>query len=102
MPDMVSGTGGRSVGDAGGARPMRSFRKLALGASVLVLALSACSTGGSGATIKIGSDDFAEANGVAEIYAQALEAKGFTADRAGIGPCARAATLAGVDSTKTG
>ena len=70
---------------AGGEGPMRVFRKLALGASVLALALSACSTGGGGATIKIGSDGFDEARIVAEIYAQALEAKGFTVDRAGIG-----------------
>jgi osmoprotectant transport system substrate-binding protein len=79
---------------------MRSFRKLALGASVLVLALSACSTGGSGATIKIGSDDFDEAKVVAEIYAQALEAKGFTVDRAGIGLGARAVTAAALESAK--
>ena len=79
---------------------MRSFRKLALGASVLVLALSACSTGGSGATIKIGSDDFDEAKVVAEIYAQALEAKGFTVDRAGIGLGARPVTAAALESAK--
>ena len=79
---------------------MRSFRKLALGASVLVLALSACSTGGSGATIKIGSDDFDEAKVVAEIYAQALEAKGFTVDRAGFGLGARAVTAAALESAK--
>ena len=79
---------------------MRLFRRLALGASVLALALSACSTGGGGAspgasgatgsaagnaTIKIGSDGFDEARVMAEVYAQALEAKGFTVDRAGIG-----------------
>jgi osmoprotectant transport system substrate-binding protein len=77
---------------------MRLFRKLALGASVLALALSACSTGGSGATIKIGSDDFDEAKVVAEIYAEALEAKGFTVDRAGIGLGARAVTAAALQS----
>ena len=77
---------------------MRGFRKLALGASVLALALSACSTGGGGATIKIGSDGFDEARIVAEIYAQALEAKGFTVDRAGIGAGARAVTAAAIAS----
>jgi len=77
---------------------MRVFRKLALGASVLALALSACSTGGSGATTKIGSDDFDEAKVVAEIYAQALEAKGFTVDRTGIGLGARAVTAAALAS----
>jgi osmoprotectant transport system substrate-binding protein len=77
---------------------MRGFRKLALGASVLALALSACSTGGGGATIKIGSDGFDEAKVVAEIYAQALEAKGFTVDRAGIGLGARAVTAAALES----
>jgi osmoprotectant transport system substrate-binding protein len=64
---------------------MRLSRKLALGASLLVL-LSACSTGGgSKPTIKIGSVGFDEARVVAEIYAQALEAQGYTVDRAGIG-----------------
>jgi osmoprotectant transport system substrate-binding protein len=98
---------------------MRVFRKLALGASVLALALSACTTGGGGAspsagtaapssgsaapstggvTIKIGSDGFDEARVVAEIYAQALEAKGFTVDRAGIGAGARAVTAAAIES----
>jgi osmoprotectant transport system substrate-binding protein len=77
---------------------MRLFRKLALGASVLALALSACSTGGSGATIKIGSDDFDEAKVVAEIYAQALEAKGFTVDRTGIGLGGRPVTAAAIES----
>jgi osmoprotectant transport system substrate-binding protein len=79
---------------------MRVFRKLALGASVLALALSACSTGGGGATIKIGSDGFDEARIVAEIYAQALEAKGFTVDRAGIGLGTRAVTAAALESAQ--
>jgi osmoprotectant transport system substrate-binding protein len=88
---------------------MRGFRKLALGASVLVLALSACSTGGgsaspgassasSSATIKIGSDGFDEARVVAEVYAQALEAAGFTVDRAGIGLGTRKVTAAALES----
>jgi osmoprotectant transport system substrate-binding protein len=76
---------------------MRGFRKLALGASVLALVLSACSTGGGGATIKIGSDGFDEARVVAEIYAQALEAKGFTVDRAGIGLGTRKVTAAALE-----
>jgi osmoprotectant transport system substrate-binding protein len=77
---------------------MRIIRRLALGASVLALALSACATGGSGATIKIGSDGFDEARVVAEIYAQALEAKGFKVDRAGIGLGKRAVTKAALES----
>jgi osmoprotectant transport system substrate-binding protein len=82
---------------------MRLSRRLALGASVLALALSACSTGGggaspgtsgatSGATIKIGSDGFDEARVVAEVYAQALEAAGFKVDRALIGGGSRQLT----------
>ena len=65
---------------------MRLNRMLALGASLLVL-LSACGTGGGGSkpTIKVGSDGFYEAKLMAEIYAQALEANGYTVDRAGIG-----------------
>jgi len=89
---------------------MRLFRRLALGASVLALALSACTTGGggaspgasgasgAGATVKIGSDGFDEARVVAEVYAQALEAAGFSVDRAGIGMGARAATKAALES----
>src|SRR5450759_3446330 len=66
-------------------RPMRFTRVLALGASALVL-LSACSTGGgSKPTVKVGSDGFYEAKLMAEIYAQALEAGGYTVDRTGIG-----------------
>ena len=71
---------------------MRLTRMLALGASMLVL-LSACSTGGGSpspatvtkVTVKIGSDGFYESKLMAEIYGQALEAKGYTVDRAGIG-----------------
>jgi osmoprotectant transport system substrate-binding protein len=77
---------------------MRVFRKLALGASVLALAISACSTGGGSATVKIGSDKFDEARIVAEIYAQALEAAGFKVDRTGIGSGARAVTKAALES----
>ncbi len=76
---------------------MRRFRMLALGASVLALILGACSTGGGGSSspsamssasqmaelpkVTIGSADFYESALVGEIYAQALEAKGFTVDR---------------------
>src|SRR5438876_8150822 len=69
--------------------PMRRFRMLALGASVLALVVSACSTGGgsspSASTAKakviVGSANFPESILVGEIYAQALEAKGFSVDR---------------------
>ena len=78
---------------------MRVFRKLALGASALALAISACQTGGGGnVTVKIGSDGFDEARVVAEVYAQALEAAGFTVDRTGIGAGARAVTKAALES----
>jgi osmoprotectant transport system substrate-binding protein len=60
-------------------------RGLALGASMLVLALSACSAGGSKPTVKIGSDGFYEAKLIAEMYAQALTNAGYTVDRTGIG-----------------
>lgn len=79
---------------------MRSFRTLALGALLLAL-LSACATGGgSKPTLKIGSDDFDEARVVAEIYAQVLEANGYTVDRAGIGLGTRDVTNAAIDSGK--
>ena len=77
---------------------MRLSRTLALGASLLVL-LSACATGeGSKPTIKIGSVGFDEARVVAEIYAQALEANGYTVDRAGIGLGARKVLLPALES----
>jgi len=64
---------------------MRLHRGLALGASLLVL-FSACTAGGgSKPTLKIGSDAFYESKLMAEIYGQALEAKGYTIDRTGIG-----------------
>jgi osmoprotectant transport system substrate-binding protein len=64
---------------------MRSLRTLALGALMLVL-VSACSAGGGSSagtkpTIKIGSDGFYESKLMAEIYAQALEANGYTVTR---------------------
>jgi osmoprotectant transport system substrate-binding protein len=64
---------------------MRMIRKLALGATLLVLLGACTSGGGSKPTIKIGSDGFDEARVVAEVYAQVLEANGYTVDRAGIG-----------------
>lgn len=64
---------------------MRMTRWVAFGASLLVL-LSACSTGGGNKpTVKVGSDGFYEAKLLAEIYAQALEANGYTLDRTAIG-----------------
>jgi osmoprotectant transport system substrate-binding protein len=83
---------------------MRPIRMLALGASLLVLA-SACTTGGGSpspattsqstttsvaasptpsgppATIRIGSAGFYESQLMAEMYAQMLEANGFTVER---------------------
>jgi osmoprotectant transport system substrate-binding protein len=79
---------------------MRLSRTLALGASMLVL-FGACSTGGGGSskpTVKIGSDGFDEARVVAEVYAQVLEANGYTVDRAGIGSGARKVTAAALAS----
>ena len=77
---------------------MRLSRMLALGASVLVL-ISACTTGGGGKpTVKIGSDGFDEARVVAEVYAQVLEANGYTVDRAGIGLGTRDVTNAAIES----
>jgi osmoprotectant transport system substrate-binding protein len=77
---------------------MRTTRWLALGASLLVL-LSACTTGGgSKPTIKIGSDGFYEAKLVAEIYGQALEAKGYTVDRTAIGIGARKVSAPALES----
>jgi osmoprotectant transport system substrate-binding protein len=106
---------------------MRISRRLALGASLLVL-LSACTTGGgssptastggstapsaaaSGAaasigqasssdpTIKVGSDGFYEAKLMAEIYAQALEAHGYKIDRTGIGMGARKVSAPALES----
>ena len=64
---------------------MRLSRALALGASVLVL-VGACSTGGSKPAD--GQDRLGRlrrSQVMAEIYAQALEANGYTVDRTGIG-----------------
>ncbi len=91
---------------------MRLSRMLALGASMLVL-LSACSTGGGSSsqsvagvtsagnvTIKLGSDGFYESKLMAEIYGQALEAKGYKVDRTGLGLGTRKVTAAALESGK--
>jgi len=70
---------------------MRRTRTLALGASLLALLVSAC-TAGEGSTtpgaseaqrpaVTIGSHGFDESQLLAEIYAQALEAHGYTVTR---------------------
>ena len=75
---------------------MRTSRTLALGAAMLALVVSACTPGGggtspdesagasqpaAGGTVSIGSQDFYESQLMAEIYAQALEAAGYTVER---------------------
>jgi osmoprotectant transport system substrate-binding protein len=73
---------------------MRRIRMTVVGASLLALVLSACGTGDDGPdptqtptpdaelpTVTVGSAGFYEAALVAEIYAQALEARGFTVTR---------------------
>lgn len=62
---------------------MRFSRVLALGATVLVAAAACTSGGGSSSkpAIKIGSDGFYESKLVAEMYAQVLEADGFSVTR---------------------
>ena len=92
---------------------MRLIRWLALGASTLVL-IGACSTGGGGTTttsaaasgrasandptIRLGSDGFYEAKLMAEIYGQALEAKGYKVDRTAIGIGARKVSAPALES----
>ncbi len=65
---------------------MRSHRNLVIGAMLLAVALvaAACSSGGDtkdGTPIIVGSANFGESALVAEIYAQALEAEGYTVVR---------------------
>ena len=55
------------------------------------------SPAGQKPTIKVGSDGFDEAKIMAEIYAQALEAGGYTVDRAGIGIGARDVSAGALD-----
>jgi osmoprotectant transport system substrate-binding protein len=83
---------------------MRIPRMLALGAAIVVLA-GACSSGGSTSapsasdvTVKVGSDGFYESQLMAEIYAQALEAKGYKIDRTGLGLGTRKVTAAALES----
>jgi len=78
---------------------MRLNRALALGATLLVL-MSACTSGGGSSkpTIKIGSDGFYESNLMAEIYAQDLEANGYTVDRTGMAIGARKVSAAALES----
>ncbi len=78
---------------------MRFSRRLALGATIVALLVGACSSGGgSKPTVKIGSVGFDEARVVAEIYAQALEADGYTIDRAGLGLGARPVVAPAIES----
>lgn len=73
---------------------MRTHRTLALGATMLALLVSACTSGEGESTatggasqaadlpqVSVGSAGFPEAALVAEIYAQALESVGFTVER---------------------
>jgi osmoprotectant transport system substrate-binding protein len=78
---------------------MRKNRTLALGAVLLALVISACAPGGGssqaasqsaapdesstagGGSLTIGSQGFYESQLMAEIYAQALEANGYTVER---------------------
>jgi len=78
---------------------MRITRRLAIGAAALALFVSACGPGGgSKPTVKVGSDGFYEAKLMAEIYAQALEAKGFKVDRTAIGIGARTVSAPALES----
>lgn len=77
---------------------MRMTRTLAIGAAVLALVASACGPGGgSKPTIKIGSDGFYEAQIVAEMYAQVLEAAGYKVER-NLGLGARKVTSPALES----
>jgi osmoprotectant transport system substrate-binding protein len=70
---------------------MRTYRRLALGAAGVALFISACAPGGGGQSpgaspeqkpsIIIGSAGFYESQLMGEIYAQALEASGYTVER---------------------
>jgi osmoprotectant transport system substrate-binding protein len=78
---------------------MRNRRRLALGASILASVAIVGSMGGSVVsaqekpTIVVGSDNFYESTVTAEIWAQALEAQGFTVDRGGLNIGERPARL---------
>jgi osmoprotectant transport system substrate-binding protein len=84
---------------------MRKTRRLALGASLLASLAMAGTTGGGAIvsaqeapTIIVGSDGFYESVLAAEIYAQALEASGFTVDRAGLAIGQRPVLVAALES----
>lgn len=77
---------------------MRKYRMLALGATLLAVIAACSSGGGSKPTIKVGSVGFDEARVMAEVYAQALEADGYTIDRAGIGLGARPVVAPAIES----
>ena len=96
VPTGVASSGGRTQE---GKTHMRLLRTLALGASLLVL-LGACTTGGGSTTkptISIGSDGFYESQIIAEMYAQVLEAAGYTVER-NLGMGARAVTAPALES----
>jgi osmoprotectant transport system substrate-binding protein len=85
---------------------MRRYRTAALGASLLALLVSACTTGGGSSSpgaseaskpaVTIGSEGFDESLLLAEIYAQALEAHGYTVTRQDFG--ARDLAMGSLDS----
>src|SRR6188768_1707263 len=77
--------------------PMRLYRMLALGATLVVI-IGACGSGGSKPAIKIGSVGFDEARVMAEVYAVALESKGYPVDRQGIGLGARPVVAPAIES----
>jgi osmoprotectant transport system substrate-binding protein len=83
---------------------MRRHRSLALGASLLA-SLTLAGAMGGGATLAqdpptfiVASQNFPESALMAEIYAQALEAEGFTVDRAGLNIGERPALLTAFQS----
>ncbi len=60
---------------------MRLNRVLALGAALLLVVTACGGGGGAKPTVRIGSDGFYESELMAEIYAQVLEADGYTVER---------------------
>lgn len=60
---------------------MRLFRSSVVGAAVLALVLSACTSGGGSSTITVGKTNFYEQDILAELYAQVLERAGYTVER---------------------
>ncbi|MEX0625462.1 MAG: ABC transporter substrate-binding protein [Chloroflexota bacterium] len=87
---------------------MRRYRTAALGASLLALLASACTTGGSSTSpsaseaakpaVTVGSEGFDESQLLAEIYAQALEAHGYTVARKDF--ASRALAMPSLDSNE--